>query len=208
MHIFEQEIIDGLSDKLTASASISYAAVVEPCVIDVSKKQIMDHSIASYDDDDLYYVQSILVSSSWNKNDDIFDKEEVWKAKNTPQHKPTNLEHNEDIIIGHIISNWPITDDGVLIPDDTSIEDLPNKYHILTGSVIYKGFSNPELRERSSKLIEEIENGTKYVSMECFFKGFDYGLINKSTGEYKILGRNNETAFHTNIFCSIFYFCN
>lgn len=33
--------------------------------------------------------------------------------------------------------------------------------------------------------------------MECFFKGFDYGLINKSTGEYKVLSRNAETAFLT-----------
>jgi len=33
--------------------------------------------------------------------------------------------------------------------------------------------------------------------MECFFKGFDYGLISKSTGQYKILGRSEETAFLT-----------
>jgi hypothetical protein len=33
--------------------------------------------------------------------------------------------------------------------------------------------------------------------MECFFKGFDYGLINKSTGEYKVLSRAEDTAFLT-----------
>jgi hypothetical protein len=33
--------------------------------------------------------------------------------------------------------------------------------------------------------------------MECFFKGFDYGLINKQTGEYKVLARNNDTAYLT-----------
>jgi hypothetical protein len=33
--------------------------------------------------------------------------------------------------------------------------------------------------------------------MECFFKGFDYGLLNKSTGEFKVLARNSETAFLT-----------
>lgn len=197
MHIFEQEINDGLADQLTASASISYAAFVEPCELNVDDRKKMQHSIASYDDSDLYYVQSILVTSSWNKNDDIFDKEEVWKAKNTPEHKPTNLEHNEDIIIGHIISNWPIDDEGNIIPDDTPLSEVPNKYHILTGSVIYTGFSNPELRARSAKLIEEIQNGTKYVSMECFFKGFDYGILNAKTNEYKILARNDETAHLT-----------
>jgi len=33
--------------------------------------------------------------------------------------------------------------------------------------------------------------------MECFFKGFDYGVLNKATNEYKILNRNNETAYLT-----------
>ena len=195
MHIFDQEKIDGLEAQLSSSASISYACIAEPIVhkSEDIKKNI--HSLASFSDDDLYYVQSILVSSSWNKNDDIFDKKEVWIAKNTPEDKPTNLEHDENIIIGHITSNWPITEEGILIDENTEVEDLPEKYHILTGSVIYKSFTNPELKDRSEKLIAEIQDGTKYVSMECFFKGFDYGLIEKNTGTYKILSRNNETAY-------------
>ena len=196
MKIYDQEKDDGLEEMLKASASISYASIVEPCVDNTRDSKYLK-SIASFDDEDLYYVQSILVSSSWNKNDDIFDKLEVWNAKNTPEHKPTNLEHDEKIIVGHIISNWPITEDGILIDENTPIENLPHKYHILTGYVIYKGFSNPELRDRSLQLIAEIEDGTKYVSMECFFKGFDYGLLNQSTGEYKILNRNSETAYLT-----------
>jgi hypothetical protein len=196
MLIYESEKQDGLEEVIKTKASVSYASFVEPCVQENKQIKYLK-SIASFDDEDLYYVQSILVSSSWNKNDDIFDKAEVWQAKNTPEHKPTNLEHDENTIIGHIISNWPITEEGILIDENTPVENLPEKYHILTGSVIYKGFSNPALRERSSKLIAEIENQTKYVSMECFFKGFDYGVLNKQTGEYKILNRNNETAYLT-----------
>lgn len=196
MKIYEQEKNDGLEESLRSSASISYACVVEPYT-GQKKDSKYFKSIASFNDEDLYYVQSILVSSSWNKNDDIFDKIEVWNAKNTPEHKPTNLEHDEHSIIGHIVSNWPITEDGILISENTPIENLPEKYHILTGSVIYRGFSDEELRNRSIKLISEIENGTKYVSMECFFKGFDYGLIEKNTGRYHILGRNEDTAYLT-----------
>ena len=197
MNIFEQEKIDGLSEKLQASASISYACAVSPS-LDHHKHNIKDiKTLASFSDSDLYYVQSILVSSSWNKNDDIFDKGEVWIARNTPEDKPTNLEHDEATIIGHITSNWPITEDGQLIADSTSLDSLPEKYHILTGSVIYKAFSSIELKDRAEKLIAEIENGSKYVSMECFFKSFDYGLINKTSGEYKILPRNEATAYLT-----------
>lgn len=196
--IFEQEIADGLEHLLATSASISYANLAAPCSrTEQSSLKDKVKSIASYNDEDLYYSQSILVTSSWNKNDDIFDKYEVWAAKRTPEHKPTNLEHNEGIIVGHIISNWPITDSGEIIKDDISPEELPDKYHILTGSVIYRGFTIPELKERADKLIAEIDSGKKYVSMECFFKGFDYGVLNKTTGKYKILARNNETAYLT-----------
>ena len=73
-------------------------------------------------DKDLYYTQSILVSTTWNKNDDIFNKEEVWNAKDTPQHKPTNIEHQETQIVGHIVANWPITSEGIIIDKDTPIE--------------------------------------------------------------------------------------
>lgn len=196
MKIFASEINDGLEHLLQASASITYASVAEPC-LDKKPSFKTCRAMASFNDEDLYYVQSILVTSSWNKNDDIFDRLEVWNARNTPEDKPTNLEHDESVIIGHITSNWPISESGEIIDQNIGIDSIPNKYHILTGSVIYRGFTSPELRERAEKLIAEIENGQKYVSMECFFKGFDYGLINKVNGEYKILQRNEETAYLT-----------
>jgi hypothetical protein len=199
MNIFQQEINDGLSDALKSTASISYASLVQPLFSKtIASDQILSYkTLAGINDNDLYYVQSILVTSSWNKNDDIFDNIEIWNARGTPNHKPTNLEHDESMIIGHITSNWPMTEDGVLIDENTPIENLPKKFHILTGSVIYTGFTDQELKDRSTKLIAEIENGTKYVSMECFFKGFDYGLINKNSGEYKVLSRNEETSYLT-----------
>jgi hypothetical protein len=199
MQIFETEKQDGLEEQIQSKASVVYACLVEKGSENVlSAKQKNElKSIAGLNDSDLYYTQSILVTTSWNKNDDIFDKEEVWVARNSPIHKPTNLEHDENTIVGHITSNWPITDDGILIDENTPIDNLPEKFHILTASVIYNGFTDPTLKDRANELIDEIENGTKYVSMECFFKGFDYGVTNKSTGEYKVLARNSETAYLT-----------
>lgn len=197
MHIFDTEINDGLEQLLSATASIAYASVAEPSISNYIKNSQNIKALAGIEDKDLYYTQSILVTTSWNKNDDIFDKAEVWTAKNTPIHKPTNLEHDEATIVGHITSNWPITEDGTIIDPSTELDKLPDIFHILTGSVIYVGYTDEDLKYRTSRLISEIENGTKYVSMECFFKGFDYGLINKETGKYSILSRNNETAFLT-----------
>jgi hypothetical protein len=164
MKIFEQEKKDGLEENIKASASFTYACSVESSDVNIKKDEIK--ALAGVDDKDLYYTQSILVSTDWNKNDDIFDSKEVWAAKDTPTHKPTNIEHQESKIVGHIINNWPITEEGVIISDGTPIENLPSKYHVLTASVIYTGFTEPELRERTSDLIQEIEAGTKYVSME------------------------------------------
>lgn len=200
MHIYQAEKDDNLEAQLSSKACVTYASIAFPCVntteIKLDKTKL-SQSLASLNDNDLYYVQSILVSSNWNKNDDIFDKQEIWLARHTPEDKPTNLEHNENLIIGHITSNWPITEDGHLIPDDTDVNQLPEKYHILTGSVIYRAYSSEDLRNRTEKLIAEIQSGTKYVSMECLFKGFDYGLINKATNEYKVLARNENTAYLT-----------
>lgn len=199
MIIYPQETDDGLNP-LLGRAAISYASLVSPSsseFINSTYKKILNKALSSYDDQDLYYVQSILVSSSWNKNDDIFDKVEVWKAKSTPEDKPTNLEHNENLIIGHIVSNWAIDDNGDIIPEHRLDTELPDKFHIVTGSVIYRAFTDQDLKSRAEKLISEIENGTKYVSMECYFNGFDYGLIEESTGEYKVLSRNNDTSYLT-----------
>jgi len=197
MQIFKHEKIDGIAEIIEAKASITWASLAQPSESSISQKMKDIKSIASLEDKDLYYVQSILVTSSWNKNDDIFDAQEVWVARDTPSHKPTNLEHDEHTIIGHITANWPMTDDGILIDNNTPTENLPEKYHILTGSVIYTGFSDPILRERASNLISEIENGEKYVSMECYFKGFDYGLLDKTTGSYRVLSREEDTAYLT-----------
>ena len=199
LKIYDVEIADGIADVIRSNASISYAAQAVPCSKDniFSSSEKEYKTLASYKDEDLYYVQSILVTSNWNRNDDIFEGKEIWRAKNTPEDKPTNLEHDESTIIGHIISNWPITAEGMLIDKDTPEDNLPNKYHILTGSVIYRAFSDPKLKLRAEQLIHEIENGEKYVSMECMFSGFDYGLLNKQTNAYEILPRNETTAYLT-----------
>jgi hypothetical protein len=199
MHIYQDEYKANIADKILANTTLAYSTEALLCTkkdISFAKANLTDNkTISSFDDEDLYYVQSILVSSSWNKNDDIFDKKEVWAARYTPEDKPTNLEHDEDQIVGHIISNWPIDMDGITLAENMDINELPDKFHIVTGSVIYRNFTSPELRDRSENLIKEIEAGQKYVSMECFFDNFDYGLVDKSTGEYKILTRDDNTSY-------------
>ncbi len=198
--IFEAEREAGLEEQVAKAHCISYLSPLIPAKFTVDEITIA-RAIAERDKLDiniegLYPTRSILASSVWNLNDDIFDKYEMWMARNTPVNKYTNNNHVESEIVGHMTGSWPIDQDGNLIDDDIPADQLPDIYHIFNTAVIYTAFSDPELMERASKLVREIEAGTKFVSMEAIFKGFDYG-IKDSKGVMQIVQRNEKTAFLT-----------
>lgn len=194
--VYESERKLGLEKQIRSQASVAFAAPVMKVEKDLAKASANLQEIASaaIEDPDLYNVFSILVSTSWNRNDDIFNNDEVWAARNTPVFKPTNLEHDEKQMVGNIVDSWPVDEDFQLIAEDTDPSDLPETFHLLVSSVIFRQWQDPELRDRAEKLIAEIENGEKYVSMECIFRGFDYGVIDPD-GNNHVVARNEDTAF-------------
>jgi len=141
---------------------------------------------------DLYPVTSILVSTVWNKNDDVFLKDEVWKARHTPIHHPVNINHDQDIIVGHMTDIWAVNDSGEIIPDNTPEEDLPSIYSLVNASVVYTSWYEEEKASQVMELINSIEENKMFVSMECIFEDFDYVL--SSSKEYKVVKRTEETA--------------
>jgi hypothetical protein len=145
---------------------------------------------------DLYYLKSVLVSAGWNKNDDVFSTRALWAARNTPKEKPFNFMHDDTDIIGHMTDAKIMTQDGKILSDDTPEDDLPEKFDIVTSSVIYKTWSEIGMRMRIADLIEEIDNGEWSVSMECVFTDFDYALVDPK-GQDKILARTEESSFLT-----------
>ena len=73
---------------------------------------------------------------------------------------------------------------------------VSNEFNIITNAVIYKSWSDIEQRERVNTLIDEIQEGKWFVSMECLFPNFDYALID-SQGDTKIIERSEASAFLT-----------
>jgi hypothetical protein len=199
MKIYDIEKECGL-EKAIANASVCFETEVinDSKTKDYASAWLTDKNLAEahINDDDLYRVYSILVTSSWNKNDDIFSPEEVWAARATPVFKPTNLEHDEKQMVGAMVDSWAVDEEFNLIAEDIDPSDLPDQFHILASSVIYRQWQDPELKSRAEQLISEIEDGTKYVSMECIFRGFDYG-IRKPDGTNHVLARDQDTAFLT-----------
>ena len=198
MQVFAAEKEAGLEHQIKTQSSIAYES---PILLDEKQDlaQAFDYlsiSTAAMDDKDIYHVYSILVTTSWNKNDDVFDKAEVWAAQNTPKYKPANLEHDERQIVGGIVDNWSVDKNMKVIDKHIQSDSLPDYYHILVASVIYRQWQDPAYQTRAENLIKEIEAGNKFVSMECLFNGFDYAVVDPG-GDRHILARNDETAFLT-----------
>jgi hypothetical protein len=198
IEVFDAEKEDGLTLQIVATSSIAYLSQLAPLDPDTNLARSFSKSLATItvDDPGLYYMQDILVSTDENKNTDFFDREEVWNARATPTHKPLNFEHDDKNIIGHIIESVPVDEDYVVIDNATNVEDLPDFFHILNGSVIYKVWSTPEQEELITATIEEIEAGKWFVSMECTFRGFDF-VVSNAEGDKRVIKRDNSSAFLT-----------
>ena len=190
--IYQHEINDGIGDLVKSTASVAYCS--EATFQRDIPEEIVAKAIAENKDQiDLYYLESVLVSCGWNKNDDVFLAEATWAARNTPEDKQFNFMHDENDIIGHITGSYVLTKDGKAVADDA---EMPTDFDIITQAVLYNSWTGDENRERMEKIISEIEEGKWYVSMECLFAGFDYALTNPN-GEHKILARDEESAFLT-----------
>ena len=202
MQIFPNEIKDGVADLVQSSASIAYCA---PALLCHTSEENYEGSTATKHfaekvkadsanpkQVDLYYIKSVLVSTGWNKNDDVFSPQATWAARTTPEDKQFNLMHNENDIIGHITGSYVVNREG----DKIQAEEAPSEFDIITEAVLYNSWTEPENRERMRQIIAEIEEGKWFVSMECLFAGFDYAVVDP-TGKASVLERNEGSAFLT-----------
>ncbi|MGI9568702.1 MAG: hypothetical protein ACR2PH_02945, partial [Desulfobulbia bacterium] len=198
--------IDGLAEKIQSSLSVSYATQLEPWTPEerddakasalAAQNKVAGLSKGSLYDSDLFFTKSILVSTNWNRNDDVFSPVEVWASRHTPSHKPTNIEHDENRLVGHITETWALDNEGNLIPDNTMADDLPDFYHIANGAVIYTNWQNDNLNAQAQQLIADIQEGKKFVSMEAIFTNFDYAVTTPDKSSH-VVARTQDTAFLT-----------
>lgn len=188
----ERSILDNRSISYIAKAS----SIDQLPNFDENKyKTAIAANTATPDTIDLFYTQSVLVTTNWNRNDDIFDPREVWAARKTPVDKPTNIEHDHDKIIGHITSQWAIDEEGNIVDNDLAVDEIPDNFHVCVGGVIYKAWANEETRDQVSSVINNIEKDEMYVSMECIFSNFDYGM--NDGDDFRIVERNDDTSYLT-----------
>jgi FtsZ-binding cell division protein ZapB len=200
MKIYQYEIADGLQEQIEAKASVAFDCdILKPEIIQPDYTEVRK-SLAFMGIDnkqaDLYYLNSVLVSAGWNKNDDVFAVDQLWTAKATPVNKQFNYMHDDTDIIGHITGSAVVDREGNHISEQSAVEDLPENIDIITSAVIYKTWSEQEMRERIAELITEIEEGKWSVSMECIFSDFDYAITGPDQSN-RVLARDDESSFLT-----------
>ncbi len=203
MKIYLSEQKDGLSDLLAKSCAnieCKFSTQKRDSFIDLLKELSVATDIKSVkdligqDQPDLAFIVSILVSAGWNLNDDIFVPVELWKAKCTPKHKPINSEHDETVILGHIIDSRPVDKDGneIIL---TEADVLPEEFDLEVAGVLYK--SLPQLKSKIDTILEQAGKGELFVSMECWFDDLAYGIKDPLTGKTTAVERKDDTAFLT-----------
>ncbi len=197
--VYAAEIADGLGEVITSNASLAY--LVPAKLIDAphsTNKKISCQALAARanpDQPELFYLEDVLVSSVWNLNDDIFTPQVVWEARNTPEDKPFNLNHDDSEIIGHMTGSRVVNADGDVIADDTDVASLPSLIHVISEAVIYKHWQDAEYMKKIAGIIEEIKAGKWFVSMEALFEDYDYVIANEDLSEQHVVPRNEQTAF-------------
>jgi len=191
-----------IANKLINNNSFSFAVkAIKPKSLENALYTQIAKANTSLKLDDLFFHDCILASSNWNFNDDVFMPEELWLASNTPVHKPTNMNHDELDIVGHMF-NSKIVDgnfneiefdkDEQIYNENVLVDNLPDLFHVRVSSVIYTRYENTDKQLQVDNLIAAINDGKMFVSMECAFLGFDYALM--SEGSYDIVTRNKDTA--------------
>ncbi len=202
MYVYPAEQSDGLSEQLAGHGKAYLTAKARPTPAPVAPllTELAQAAVANPNQPDLYYLSFVLVSAGVNGNGDYFDKNELWKARSTPEDKQFNYQHNHTDIIGHMTGCRAVANDQELSGGD---DELPDFYDLVGEAVLYRLWpEHQDLQERMDLVVAELEAGDWFVSMECLFPTFDYYLCPVVDGEIdlakgRIIARSANTAFLT-----------
>lgn len=116
------------------------------------------------------------VVNQFNKNDDGIDSATAVQIINNFLHKPTNIEHNKEKIIGHIASaGFSEYNNSNKIISSKDAQNMDDPFNIALGSLIYK-----HVNKDFAKLVERSvdSNDTMYKAISASWEiGFNEFVI-------------------------------
>lgn len=139
---------------------------------------------------DLLHVEAVLVSEGINDNDDAFTREELKRAISSPILKPMNWQHKDDQILGAMYAVEARDLQGKTLAAE-EIED--QEIELVIQGVVWHHL--PHIKATAEQIVQRIEKGDLFVSMECWFDDYDYGLYTQGGELFDSIARKPETAF-------------
>jgi hypothetical protein len=158
---------------LRAKASVVEAPVIDEQITASFAKASGNEGV---NQEDLLHVRSTLVTSGANRNKDFFKKAELWAARKTPQHKPSDWDHDRTKIMGHIYRVEARTISGETLDLDAESPSLMDgtpydgDFELIVDKVVYAAL----LPEYAKKIKELSAQGNLHVSMEAWFNDYDF----------------------------------
>jgi hypothetical protein len=137
---------------------------------------------------DLLHVEAVLVTEGINDNDDAFTHEELKAALTSPLLKPMNWQHKDDQILGAMYAVEARDLDG------NTIEEIgKGPIELAIQGVVWHQL--PHIKTTAEEIVRRINEGDLFVSMECWFDNYDFGLFTQAGELYDLIPRNSDTAF-------------
>ena len=127
------------------------------------------------------------VVNSFNKNGDGIDSRSAVEIKDYFIHKPTNIEHNRDQVVGHIVSSGFSSYEDSRILSDQEVLSSSDPLNISLAAVVYKN-ANPQLSEMLEGSSEEEGFSTVIsTSWELGFNEFAIAVGSKDLKECEVM---------------------
>ncbi len=139
---------------------------------------------------DLLHIEAVLVSEGINDNDDAFTRDELKRAISSPLLKPMNWQHNDEKILGALYAVEARDLEGNPL-DVEEIKDQP--IELVVQGVIWHHL--PHIKVTADEIVKRIEQGNLFVSMECWFDDYEYGLYEADGSLFDQIARRPETVF-------------
>ena len=139
---------------------------------------------------DLLHIEAVLVSEGINDNDDAFTRDELKRAISSPLLKPMNWQHNDEKILGAMYAVEARDLEGnALTVDEIDAQPI----ELVVQGVIWHQL--PHIKVTADEIVQRVERGDLFVSMECWFDDYEYGLYTQAGELFDSIARKPETAF-------------
>lgn len=139
---------------------------------------------------DLLHVEAVLVTEGINANDDAFMREELKRAISSPILKPMNWQHNDAEILGAMYAVEARDLEGNKLAAE-EIGDTP--VELVIQGVVWHHL--PHIKTTAKEIVQRIDKGDLFVSMECWFNSYDYALFTSAGELWDVISRDSDTAF-------------